>query len=49
MSELTLLWTLPLAGAAACLLVGFLGWFAARFCALYFGAAYYVVALAVLL
>jgi NADH-quinone oxidoreductase subunit M len=49
MSELTLLWVLPLAGALACLLAGKAGRGAARACALVFGAAYFVVALAALM
>jgi len=49
MSELTLLWVLPLAGAAACLVAGKFGRGAARACALAFGAAYFVVSLAALM
>ncbi|HXT01407.1 MAG TPA: NADH-quinone oxidoreductase subunit M [Elusimicrobiota bacterium] len=49
MSELTLLWVLPLGGAVACLVAGRFGRAAARTCALIFGAAYFVVSLAALM
>jgi NADH-quinone oxidoreductase subunit M len=45
MSPLTLLWTLPLAGAAACLAAGRFGRKAAKTCALAFSAAYFGAAL----
>ncbi len=48
MSRLTLLWALPLAGAAACLIAGNFGRRAAKLCALAFSAASFAVALAAL-
>lgn len=47
-NELTILWLLPLAGAAACLLAGTFGRRAAKWCALLFGAAFFVETLAAL-
>jgi len=44
-SQLTALWVLPLAGAAACALAGFSGRAAARACALAFSAAFLALAL----
>lgn len=48
MSPLTVLWVLPLAGAAACLLAGRFGRHAAKLCALVFSAAYFGAALTAL-
>ena len=45
MSLLTILWTLPLAGAAACLASGAAGRTAAKYCALLFSALYFAAAL----
>ena len=45
MSPLTVLWLLPLAGAAACLAAGLAGRRAAKLCALAFSAAFFVAAL----
>jgi NADH-quinone oxidoreductase subunit M len=49
MSALTILWTLPLLGAVACLLAGRFGRAAAKWCALAFAAAFFVQALAAIM
>ncbi|MFI5362565.1 MAG: NuoM family protein [Elusimicrobiota bacterium] len=49
MSQLTVLWVLPLAGAAVCLAAGSLGRGAAKTCALLFSSAYFVAALTALM
>ncbi|MFI5346096.1 MAG: NuoM family protein [Elusimicrobiota bacterium] len=47
MSPLTVLWVLPLVGAAACLVAGRFGREAAKICALVFGAAFFGAALTI--